>query len=189
MGDYIDRGMDSAGAIARLAGRIDAPETVCLKGNHEELLETFLIDPVEGAANFLSNGGVETLASYGVAAHPEAFGEVAIAIRDAFLAVLPETHRRFLAELRYSASFGDYFFCHAGVRPGIPLDRQDPHDLVWIRGTFHRDRGDHGKVVIHAHTPVAEPDVQPNRINIDTGAWYSGRLTCLALEGSGYRFV
>lgn len=189
MGDYVDRGAESAAVIDRLVARQDAPETICLKGNHEDMLETFLATPIEGAADFLGNGGIETLASYGVAAQPEVGPDAAVALRDAFVDALPEAHRRFLAGLIYSASFGDYFFCHAGIRPGIPLDRQDPDDLIWIRGSFHRDTGDHGKVIVHAHTPVAEPEIRPNRINIDTGAWYSGRLTCLVLEGTDYRFV
>ena len=86
-------------------------------------------------------------------------------------------------------SFGDYFFCHAGVRPGVALDRQRPDDLIWIREGFLDSNADFGKVVIHGHTPVAEPEILPNRIDIDTGAVFTGRLTCLVLEGSGYRFL
>lgn len=190
MGDYVDRGPASAAVIDRLARMAENdPRVICLKGNHEELFQIFLALPTGGAASFLANGGDATLASYGVAAQFGAAGDAAIAIRDELLEVMPQSHRSFLSGLRLSAEFGDYFFCHAGIRPGVPLAEQDPHDLVWIRDVFHRDPGDHGKVVIHAHTPVPEPDIRRNRINIDTGAWFSGRLTCLALEARSYRFV
>ena len=88
-----------------------------------------------------------------------------------------------------SVRFGDYFFCHAGIRPGVPLDRQDPEDLIWIREAFLTDDSDHGVVVVHGHTPVTVPEVHANRINIDTGLVYGGTLTCLALEGTDYRFL
>jgi serine/threonine protein phosphatase 1 len=87
------------------------------------------------------------------------------------------------------ARFGDFVFVHAGIRPGIDLDRQDPHDLVWIREPFLSDPRDHGAVVVHGHTPVETPDVRGNRINIDTGAVYGGTLTCLVIEGNDIRFL
>jgi serine/threonine protein phosphatase 1 len=102
---------------------------------------------------------------------------------------MPEKHREFLRCLRTSFVWGRYFFCHAGVRPGVPLESQDEHDLMWIRGEFLRSTEDFGKVVVHGHTPVPAPDVRPNRINIDTGAFASGRLTCAALDESGCRFL
>jgi len=190
MGDYVDRGPQTAEVLDRLSRLVTEDSSVlCLMGNHEELLDNFLTTPIEGATVFLQNGGIETLASYGVIARDDVEGDEAVVLRDTFLAVLPEAHRAFLAALKLSVAFGDYFFCHAGIRPGIPLDRQVRRDLIWIRGTFHRDESDHGKVIVHAHSPVPEPEVRPNRINIDTGAVFSGRLTCLVLEGTTHRFL
>jgi serine/threonine protein phosphatase 1 len=91
--------------------------------------------------------------------------------------------------LASSARVGDYFFCHAGVKPGIALDAQSDRDLRWIRDEFLRSDEDFGAVVVHGHTPVEAPDVLPNRINIDTGAYLSGQLTCLVLEGEHKRFL
>ena len=102
---------------------------------------------------------------------------------------MPPHHRAFLEGLELTARFGDYFFCHAGIRPGVPLERQSRHDLTWIRDEFRLSGADHGVVVVHGHTPVAEPEVLPNRINIDTGAVFSGRLTCLVLDGTEYGFL
>ena len=102
---------------------------------------------------------------------------------------MPAHHRGFMQGLALTARFGDYFFCHAGIRPGVPLDRQSPHDLVWIRDEFLLSGADHGVVVVHGHTPAAAPELLPNRINIDTGAVFGGPLTCLVLEGTEYRFL
>src|SRR5690606_20682125 len=101
----------------------------------------------------------------------------------------PEHHRHFLDGLLWSVRYGDFFFCHAGIRPGVPLDAQEHSDLIWIRGAFLWDPRDHGVVVVHGHTPVRDPEVEPNRIGIDTGAVYGGRLTVLALDGADYRFL
>ena len=86
-------------------------------------------------------------------------------------------------------SFGDYLFVHAGVRPGVPLDAQDPADLVWIRGDFLRSKESFGKMVVHGHTPVPVAEICDNRIDIDTGAVFSGRLTALRLEDRTRRFL
>jgi serine/threonine protein phosphatase 1 len=102
---------------------------------------------------------------------------------------LPERHLAFLKTLRLSHEEGDYFFVHAGVRPGVPLDKQREADMIWIRNLFLDSPLDHGRVVIHGHTIVDEPVFQPNRIDIDTGAYASGRLTCLALEGTKQRII
>jgi serine/threonine protein phosphatase 1 len=104
-------------------------------------------------------------------------------------AAMTPAHRDFLASLRTSFVSGRYFFCHAGVRPGIPLERQSENDLLWIRDEFLNAAMDFGKIVVHGHTPVAEPDVRRNRINIDTGAFATGRLTCVVLEGESRRFL
>ena len=191
IGDYGDRGSDSARVIARLVAMTAADRRVtCLKGNHDQMLLDFLDDPLGAGDVFLANGGDTTVASYGIAS-----GGLPIlrSEYDALAAALgermPATHRAFLDGLPYAVRFGDYFFCHAGIRPGVPLERQDPNDLIWIREPFLSDRRDHGAVVVHGHTPVARPEVKPNRINIDTGAVYGGPLTCVVLDGVGHRFL
>jgi serine/threonine protein phosphatase 1 len=108
---------------------------------------------------------------------------------DAFLAVLPSSHRSFLESTELSATIGDYFFCHAGVRPGTPLSAQTEEDLLWIRDGFLTYERPFGKIVVHGHTPVTNPEVRANRINIDTGAFATSTLTCLALEGVERRFL
>lgn len=191
VGDYIDRGPDSAGVIERVAaGLPDGFEALHLKGNHEDLMLDFLAGADSQAlALWLYNGGDATLASYGVeAAFPAAPGDAA-ACRDALLAALPAHHRAFLDRLRLSAALGDYFFAHAGVMPGVPLERQEPHDLMWIRHAFLESREDFGRVVVHGHTPVERPEVRDNRIGIDTGAFVTGRLTALRLHGEGRAFL
>jgi serine/threonine protein phosphatase 1 len=191
VGDYGDRGPDTAAVIERLAALTVADRhVICLRGNHDDMLLGFLSEPVETGPTFIANGGEATLASYGVRA-----GLLAMLVGDhASLArrlaeAMPPHHRAFLEGLELTARFGDYFFCHAGIRPGVPLERQSRHDLTWIRDEFRLSGADHGVVVVHGHTPVGEPEVLPNRINIDTGAVFAGRLTCLVLEETDYRFL
>jgi serine/threonine protein phosphatase 1 len=188
LGDYVDRGPQSRDVLDWLIG--SPPVTgrrICLLGNHEDMLLNVLADP--GAMpNWLSNGASETLLSYDVNT-PVSTAPVALAnARAAFLRAFPEPHRAFVESLPRSVSCGSYFFAHAGVRPGRALEDQDPQDLVWIREPFLLSNADFGKVVVHGHTPVEFPELRPNRIGIDTGAVFSGRLTCLVLEGSEQRF-
>lgn len=188
LGDYVDRGADSRGVLDMLAGEAFPTRTVFLVGNHEAMMLDFL-QGAELAGSWLPNGGIETLRSYGVAVdglRAEAgLDELARRLRE----VLPAAHRRFLHGLQLTHEVGDYFFCHAGVRPGVPLDRQLGEDLLWIRQEFLASEHPFGKIVIHGHTPVREPEVRANRINVDTGAFASGRLTCVVLEGSLRRFL
>jgi calcineurin-like phosphoesterase family protein len=188
LGDYIDRGPQSRGVIERLARNPFATPYVALKGNHEALFEDFLTDPAVGA-HWRRLGGLETLASFGVSVRHMMLGrnldEAAGALREA---LTPE-HAGFLASLKLSLSVGCYFLCHAGVRPGVALERQSEQDLLWIREEFLDSTADFGKIVVHGHTPVAAPEILPNRINIDTGAFATGRLTCVVLEGEGHRFL
>lgn len=191
LGDYIDRGSDSRAVIERLCtGLPSGFEAYFLKGNHEALMLGYLDRPGE-LEIWLCNGGEATLSSYGVATTrgPCAGSEAAAACRDALLSHMPSDHLDFLNALALSVTLGDYFFVHAGVRPGIPLDRQQDHDLIWIRDEFLSSSQDFGKVIVHGHTPVREPEVHPNRINVDTGAWMTGRLTALRLEGATTRFL
>lgn len=186
VGDYGDRGPNSAAVIERLA-RLSAsdPRVVCLLGNHDEMLTGFLADPRAYGEVFIANGGGATLRSYGVL--PGARDVVSWS--RALAEEMPAEHRAFLGRLGLFIRFGDFFFCHAGIRPGVPLDSQSAEDLIWIREPFLLSGQDHGVVVIHGHTPASMPEVRPNRINVDTGAVYGGPLTCLALEGTEYRFL
>jgi serine/threonine protein phosphatase 1 len=153
---------------------------MCLRGNHEALLEEFLRDA--GAfVDWQQLGALQTLASYGI--HPRR-GETPAELRRRFLGVFPRLHELFLKRLEYGYSCGDFLFVHAGIRPGIPIERQNLNDLLWIRHEFLDSGRDHGKFIVHGHTPVPHPDIRSNRIDIDTGAWKSGTLTCVAIEGT-----
>lgn len=190
LGDYVDRGYESRGVIEHLmAPPPDGFERVCLKGNHEDFMLHFLDDASVGGSWF-ANGGVETLMSYGVEL-PAGGADPARAetIRDELSARLPAEHRAFLEALSLVHREGDYLFVHAGIRPGVSVADQDPHDLMWIRGDFLNDPRDHGLVVVHGHTVEPEPQVRANRIGIDTGAYATGRLTALVLEGSAREFL
>jgi serine/threonine protein phosphatase 1 len=181
LGDYIDRGPDSKGVIDLLAIRLVRNQAVCLRGNHEALLEAFLEDPA-GLRRWLPVGAAQTLASYEL--RPPFQIEAAAALRQSLLDALPRTHELFLRCLRNSFGCGDFLFVHAGVRPNIPLNEQTPEDLFWIRDAFLNWTQHHGKFIVHGHTPVPHADIRNNRINIDTGAWRTGVLTCVAIEGS-----
>lgn len=188
LGDYIDRGPHSRQVIDLLIAWRRRHEMLFLKGNHEDFALEFLSDPTK-LSEWKQVGGMSTLLSYGVKiagrTNAEAEEQAAIAFRRA----LPESHLRFLGSLVLSFNCGDYFFSHAGARPGIPLRDQHQQDLLWIRDDFLLYEEDFGKVVVHGHTPVMTPDIRPNRINIDTGAYATGRLTCLVLEGDKIRFL
>jgi serine/threonine protein phosphatase 1 len=188
VGDYVDRGPDSRGVIDRLICNPFPTRFIGLKGNHELILESFLRDP-SSADYWRRLGGLETLHSYGVDVGPLMRGQGHAAAAEAFRAALPQSHVEFLASLRLSLSIGRYFLCHAGVRPGVPLERQQEDDLLWIRDEFLYSKVDFGKIVVHGHTPVEEPDLQPNRVNVDTGAFMTNRLTCAVLEEKGVRFL
>jgi serine/threonine protein phosphatase 1 len=190
LGDYIDRGPDSRGVVDLLiSGLPQGLNAHFLKGNHEDILLTFLED-ASGLDHWLMNKGEAAMQSYGVDterlyrmdATPETW-------RKAFVTALPDSHRRFYKALKLCHIAGDYAFVHAGVKPGVALAAQDPQDLVWIRGEFLNSDADFGKVVVHGHSPVESAEVKPNRINIDTGAVFSGRLTALRLEGADRRFL
>ncbi|HEY2755963.1 MAG TPA: metallophosphoesterase family protein, partial [Pseudolabrys sp.] len=187
LGDYIDRGPESAGVIDRLAGNPFPTPYVALRGNHELMLEMFLADPAVGV-QWRPQGGEQTLQSYGIAVR-HVVGSANLQASELLREALPREHVAFLRSLRTSYTHGRFFLCHAGVRPGVPLDKQRDEDLMWIRDEFLVSTMDFGKIVVHGHTPMAEPEVLPNRINIDTKAFASGRLTCIVLEQTGYRFL
>ncbi len=191
LGDYIDRGPRSRRVLDILTnGLPKGLETVFLKGNHEDFVLSFL-DGASDAAGWLLNGGIETLASYGVDVPDTGFltDEAENSIRVALLNAMPERHLVFLRDLALMHREGDYLFAHAGVRPGVPVERQNPEDLLWIRGPFLTSTADLGAVVVHGHTITPRPLVLANRIGLDTGAYQSGRLTCGVLEADRLRFI
>lgn len=184
LGDYIDRGPDSAGVLDHLIERpLPGFHAIHLCGNHEDYMLRFLADPSVGS-DWHRNGGDATLGSYGLDPVHE-WGR----LRAELARTLPIRHRAFLEGLRLFHVEGDYLFVHAGIRPGLPLERQSREDLLWIRGSFLNSDLRHEKIVVHGHSITRDADVRPNRIGIDTGAFMSGRLTCLALEGTERRLL
>lgn len=188
LGDYVDRGPASRKVLDLLIARGCCFPAVYLKGNHESYFMDFLKNPAV-FANWRSYGGLETLLSYGLAPPVAPDQEECAALASNLGRVLPDMHRRFLDNLQLSFTCGDFFFVHAGVRPNVAFANQREEDLLWIREEFLLHEGAYEKLVVHGHTPVREPDIRPNRINIDTGAYATGRLTCLILEGSQLRFI
>jgi serine/threonine protein phosphatase 1 len=182
LGDYVDRGADSRSVIDLLTVRLVQNGAICLRGNHEDMMENFLRDPAE-LDPWMQLGCLQTLASYGVDPRPGA-AETEIELHRRFWAALPRAHELFLQCLRDSFICGDFMFVHAGIRPGVPIAHQKLRDMLWIRHEFLDSTAAHEKFVVHGHTPVPHPDIRPNRINIDTGAWRSGNLTCIALQGT-----
>ena len=189
LGDYIDRGPDSAGVIARLIElQHRDPNAVFLRGNHEQMLLDFLNDPNCYQA-WCQLGGEQTLLSYNVT--PPLFEEDS-SIQDVhgtFARALPEQHLRFIGSTKYMHVEGDYLFVHAGIRPDAHFNEQDPQDLMWIRDEFLSSSVKFEKVVVHGHSGHKEPAVRPNRIGIDTMAYKTGHLTALVLEGTNRRFL
>lgn len=182
LGDYVDRGPDSRRVIDRL---IDWPmprfEPIFLKGNHEAFMMRFLDDASVGEL-WLCNGGAATLASYGIGGVRTRAADIR-AVQATLRASLPETHRRFLEALRLTHVEDDYLFVHAGIRPGIALEAQDERDLLWIRDEFLHTQEPFSKVVVHGHTIHPTPVFAGHRIGIDTGAFATGTLTALVLQG------
>jgi serine/threonine protein phosphatase 1 len=188
LGDYVDRGVDSKGVIARLLAPPSGFVCTYLRGNHDQIVLDFFQDPSVFRI-WREFGARETLMSYGVVPprfdDDDAYAEA----RDALRQAMPGDHVAFLSDLESSLALGGYFFTHAGVRPGIPLDKQSPHDLMWIREDFLGSRSDFGAVVVHGHTPTLQPQRAANRIGVDTGAYATGRLTAVVLEAGSCRFL
>jgi serine/threonine protein phosphatase 1 len=188
LGDYVDRGPDSAGVIDWIMdGGLPAPY-LALRGNHEATLLNFL-DDVSVLDEWRRFGGLETLGSYGVDVREPMRGRGYSEAQARFREALPSTHLDFYHDTKLSWSAGDYFFCHAGVKPGVPLALQQEYDLLWIRDEFNLYRGSFEKIVVHGHTPVDAPESLPNRINVDTGAYATDVLTAVALERDDRRFI
>ncbi|MFN4088379.1 MAG: metallophosphoesterase [Alphaproteobacteria bacterium] len=190
LGDYVDRGLQSREVLAMLAGDpLPGFERADLIGNHDAWMLDFLEDPAVGTA-WLRNGGIETLYSFGVGRAPEGASLAQLAATSARLAAaLAPGHLAFLDGLKRMHAEGDYVFVHAGIRPGVPLTEQREEDLLWIREPFLSDGRDHGAVVVHGHTITDMPEIRDNRIGIDTGAFATGHLTCLVLDGTSRHFL
>jgi serine/threonine protein phosphatase 1 len=188
LGDYIDRGPQAREVIDLLIARQRQQGTVCLLGNHETYLLNFLSDPssLDGWQRY---GALETLLSYGLAPSLKPDPGEQVELAAALNQGLSENHYAFLTTLPLHFTCGDYFFVHAGVRPGIALSEQREDDLLLIRDDFLLHKGMFEKVVVHGHTPVSKPEIHGNRINIDTGAFASGKLTCLVLENDDIAFL
>lgn len=189
LGDLIDRGPDSAGVVQRLLDyRNPGVRPVFLGGNHEEVLLNVL-DAAPGVLDdWLKFGGAECVLSYGVdlaALKRLDENKGAILLRKA----IPQAHIEFIASMGDTFRFGDYLLVHAGIRPGVPLDEQTRRDLRWIREPFLGDECNHDMIVVHGHTVTDQVDERENRIGIDTGAVYTGRLTALVLEGGTRRYI
>ncbi len=188
LGDYVDRGRDSAGVLERLSAEAFCTAVLPLRGNHEEVFLQFLSDAAI-LGSWRKFGGLETLHSYGVSVDEAMRGAGYDRAQAALVAALPLRHRQFLEHTQLSFTLGDYFFSHAGVKPGVDLEEQAIGDLLWIRNEFLDFEGSFGKIVVHGHTPVADPEIKSNRINVDTGAYASSILTALVLEGDARRFL
>lgn len=189
LGDYADRGAESRAVIDYLAsGQSVCDSRLCLRGNHDQIFLSFLDDP-SVLLDWRDLGGLETLYSYGVSPPMNRDPEEMARCQERFLEVVPDEHVAFLEELPLTAEFGTYLFVHAGINPGKDLDHQHEDDLLWIRDPFLASRRDFGVIVVHGHTPHAEYEHLPNRINVDTGAVLSGRLTCAVLEGDSVGFM
>ncbi|MBS9719475.1 metallophosphoesterase [Tianweitania sp. BSSL-BM11] len=187
IGDYGDRGPDTKRALDLIIERRSDRRVLSLMGNHDEGWLTFLADP-HPVGLFVAHGGDMTARSYGVDAD---LSDVAgrIRTRDELLAAMPQAHLDFLRGLPRSFSFGDYYFCHAGIRPGVELAIQDREDLIWIRKEFLAYQGLHPRIIVHGHTPSAEVEMLSNRINVDTGAVKTGVMTAVVLDGRTKRII
>lgn len=187
LGDYLDRGPDSRAVIDRLLAPAPGDaERYFLRGNHEAAFLDFLADP-DARADWLSFGGVETARSYGAALASS--GDWRRRLAKDLASLVPAAHFAFLHGLRSHLVLGDYLFVHAGLEPGRPVESQGDETLLWIREPFLSSRRWHGHMVVHGHSVVASPEVLPNRIAIDTGAYMTGSLSCVVLEGTERRFL
>jgi serine/threonine protein phosphatase 1 len=182
LGDYVDRGPESAAVIAMLRARMQQGAVMPLSGNHEAVLLRFLDGRISDR-EFLDWGGAATALSYGINPSREAILSAALA------RAVPLEDIRFLRALRPSFRYGPYFFAHAGVLPNRTLEEQVPDDLLWIRRPFLDHSGPFGAIVVHGHTPNAEPEFRTNRINLDTGAYATHRLSCLRIDSAGAALI
>ncbi|QFT58322.1 diadenosine tetraphosphatase [Sulfitobacter sp. THAF37] len=189
LGDYTDRGPDSRGVLETLIeGQREGRPWTFIKGNHDRMFEWFMQDYPRHEAYLPVNlywlherlGGDTTLASYGI----DFSGRSRmLAVHRAARDAVPQSHLDFLARLELSFETDDLFFCHAGIKPGVPLAAQDEEDLLWIRKEFHDYEAAHPKLIVHGHTPVSSARHYGNRVNLDSGAGYGEPLSAVVFEG------
>lgn len=189
LGDFIDRGPDSAGVIERLGELARSHvRTYFLMGNHEEMLLRVLSDEPAITHDWLRFGGDACAESYGLS--PVTLATLdEMRVTALLRAAIPAGHVAFLQELDVMARFGDFLLVHAGIRPGVTIEDQQPADLRWIRHPFLTDQRDHGVMVVHGHTITKGVDRRPNRVGIDTGAYATGILTAAVVEETDIRFL
>ena len=190
LGDYIDRGLQSKQVIDfLLSERVQKLRPIFIKGNHEDAFLNFLSNPQHGPI-WAKYGGRETLVSYGIRPpRSMSFNDDWIEAHKALQQSLPPSHERFLMSLQLSVRLGPYGFVHAGVKPGVPFEDQNEEDLLWIRDEFLRSKNGFDVMVIHGHTPVDQATNSEFRVNVDTGAYYSGRLTAARISGQEISFI
>ena len=189
LGDLIDRGPRSAQVIERLrTWQPQDAKRIFLCGNHEEVLLRVLAGETTVLADWLKFGGAQCLASYGIDAERLGDQHESVALAEIRAAIPPE-HRVFLESFADTFRFGDYLLVHAGIRPGLAVAAQAQKDLRWIRDPFLDDQSDHGFVVVHGHTISEQVEERANRIGIDTGAYRSGVLTAMGIEGTSRWFL
>lgn len=218
LGDYVNRGHDCRGVLDLILDPpLTGFEVVPLKGNNEDLLLRFLGGERAASAHWFDYGGRDTMVHYGCAIPPlpqrneadldamrrmsdslpdygvreteDGNWDMLQAWRTEFEAALPAAHMDFFRSLRIAHREGDYYFVHAGVLPGVALENQTDRDRMWIRDRFLRSEVDYGAIVVHGHNVTAQPEIRHNRIGIDTGAYRTGMLTCLVLDGAKQGFL
>ena len=195
LGDYIDREPDIKGTIQTL---IDfQPENftkVFLLGNHEQMLLDFMDGKRNSLYIWLGNGGLETLESYGIDMNSYIDHSMELKdeelIRKKFTRLLPFSHKNFFNQLILNYEWGNYFFVHAGINPDLPIEKQEKETMLWTREkNFFNPKMTCSKIIVHGHTPVEKIEKYPFRINLDTGSFYSGKLSCLKIENGKLSFL
>ncbi len=187
LGDLVDRGPDSAGvvdaALALANAEEGGPAVRFLKGNHEEVFQRAASGDDKALRHFIRMGGRETILSYPIA-QDEYDGLTIEELAQRMLTLIPRAHVDFIADFEDCIVIGDYAFVHAGIKPGVPVADQKKADLRWIREGFINDNSPHDKMIVHGHTIFDDVDEQPNRIGVDTGAYRTGKLSAIGLEGT-----
>ena len=195
LGDYIDREPDIKGTIQTLSDF--QPENftkVFLLGNHEQMLLDFMAGKRNSLYIWLGNGGLETLESYGIDMNSYIDHSMELKdeelIRKQFTRLLPFSHKNFFNQLILNYEWGNYFFVHAGINPDLPHEKQEKETMLWTREkNFFNPKMTCSKIIVHGYTPVEKIEKYPYRINLDTGSFYSGKLSCLKIENGKLSFL
>jgi serine/threonine protein phosphatase 1 len=188
LGDMIDRGPGTSAVLNHLYNaQKQNSDIIVLLGNHEDLMLRALAKQPGLLRAWLRIGGDETLRSYGI--EPPSSTDISVDFVDTILRIIPSDIRNWLSSLPVSARSGDYFFCHAGLRPGVPLKRQTRADMLWIRDEFLNSNSSHGVVVVHGHSIETDVEIRSNRIGLDSGAYRTGTLTAIYLEGTNRELI